>query len=111
MAPDNEITFGWNYTSVYATPTSLTFDAIHTDSGNTYTMGSVGGGDTSFVWDPYKYYTEGSQPPLAFSTYQLRVYDENGPSAAASPGSFMPNSNLRFALYKPQSYTPLDGEL
>lgn len=74
-------------------------------------MGSVAGGDTTFKWDPYKYFTDSNDPPLVYhSNYQLRVYDENGPSAAAKPGGFMPNSNLRFALYKPGKYTPLDGK-
>lgn len=98
-------------TSLYSTPDSLTFDAVHTDSDNTYTMGSVGGGESTFEWDPYKYHTENNSPPLVYETYQLRVYDKNGPSAAPAPGTFMPNTNIRFALYKPQSYTPLDGEL
>ncbi|TIA72721.1 hypothetical protein E3P77_00219 [Wallemia ichthyophaga] len=108
VAPDNAITFGWNLTSLYSTPDSLTFDAVHTDSDNTYTMGSVGGGESTFEWDPYKYHTENNSPPLVYETYQLRVYDKNGPSAAPAPGTFMPNTNIRFALYKPQSYTPLD---
>ncbi|TIB81900.1 hypothetical protein E3Q22_00630 [Wallemia mellicola] len=108
VAEGNEITFGWSLTSIYNTPESLTFDAVNTDSGNTYTMGSVAGGDTTFKWDPYKHFTDGNDPPLVYSTYQVRVYDDNGPSAAAKPGGFMPNSNLRFALYKPEKYTPLD---
>lgn len=110
VAEGNEITFGWSLTSIYNTPESLTFDAVNTDSGNTYTMGSVAGGDTTFKWDPYKHFTDGNDPPLVYSTYQVRVYDDNGPSAAAKPGGFMPNSNLRFALYKPEKYTPLDGK-
>ena len=39
----------------------------------------------------------------------LQVYDERGPGAAASPGLFAPNTQVKFALYRPQAYVPLES--
>ena len=36
------ITFGWNLTSLYETPTAITFKAWCTENGNTYDVGTVG---------------------------------------------------------------------
>lgn len=115
IASDAPITFGWNYTSLYVTPTSLTISAI-CDNGNTYPVGPTDGvidaAETSVVWDVYSYQQANPTLPLAVASYTLTVWDDRGPSATRMPGYFSPNSNLRFALYTPQAYTPIaSGEL
>ncbi|BGP14902.1 hypothetical protein JCM10213_003741 [Rhodosporidiobolus nylandii] len=111
VASGNPITWGWNYTSLYVTPTSLTFEARCSANGNTYTIGSVEAGATSLVWDPYEYAQSPNAIPFAQASYTLRVYDERGADATAEAGQFNgANSIVYFALYSPASYTSLaDG--
>jgi hypothetical protein len=59
IAQNQMITFGWNLTSVIATPTSITLSAVCAN-GNTYAVGpdpdgKVAGTATSVVWDVYSY--------------------------------------------------------
>ncbi|GAA5908063.1 hypothetical protein JCM6882_000216 [Rhodosporidiobolus microsporus] len=108
IAPSNAITFGWNYTSLYVTPTSLTFEARCSANGNTYTIGSVAGSETSIVWDAYAAQQSPNYPPLAQASYTLRVYDERGADATAEAGRFNgANAIINFAMYSPAAYTPL----
>ncbi|KAJ8294406.1 hypothetical protein OF846_002263 [Rhodotorula toruloides] len=114
IAPSNPITFGWNYTSLYVTPTSLTFEARCSANGFTYPVGptqGIPGSQTSLIWDPYAYAQSPNAVPFAQATYTLRVYDSRGPDATAQPGLFNgANSILTFAMYFPAQYTSLaDG--
>ncbi|EJT99171.1 hypothetical protein DACRYDRAFT_96043 [Dacryopinax primogenitus] len=114
IAPNNIITIGWNFTSLYSTPTHLTLSAYCQANGNTYpvgpTNGVIDGTAKSVTWDPYEYNQQPGVTPLAEASYTLRIVDERGPNVGAAPGLFSPNSQMTFALYKPQSYTPLsDG--
>ncbi|GAA5861796.1 hypothetical protein JCM8547_008555 [Rhodosporidiobolus lusitaniae] len=111
IASGNPITFGWNYTSLYVTPTSLTFEARCSANGNTYPVGTVAGSETSLVWDPYEYQQSANAVPFAQASYTLRVYDERGADATAQAGYFNgANSIINFAMYSPASYTSLaDG--
>src|SRR5258708_29413257 len=114
LATNIPITFGWNLTSLYVTPTSLTFSAYCSSNGNTYPVGptSVPAGDTELVWQPWTYQTgQGVQTPLVQGTYTMQVQDERGTSAVGSPGLFQYNNQMTFAFYTPQPYTPLSGEL
>jgi len=110
LATNIPITFGWNLTSLYVTPTSLTFSAYCSSNGNTYPVGptSVPAGDTELVWQPWTYQTgQGVQTPLVQGTYTMQVQDERGTSAVGSPGLFQYNDQMTFAFYTPQPYTPL----
>jgi len=114
IAPDNVITIGWNFTSLYATPTHLTLSAFCSANGNTYpigpTNGIIDGTARSVEWNPYDYNQIPGVTPLAEASYTLRIVDERGLGAGAAPGLFSPNEQMTFALYKPQSYTPIaDG--
>jgi len=114
IAPDNIITIGWNFTSLYATPTHLTLSAYCQANGNTYpigpTDGIIAGNAKSVTWNPYDYNQLPGVTPLAEASYTLHIVDERGSNAGAAPGLFSPNSQMTFALYKPQSYVPLsDG--
>jgi hypothetical protein len=113
IAQGNLITFAWNFTSLLATPTHLTVSAV-CDNGNTYpigpTDGIIPGTATSVIWDPYGYDQANPNTPLAQNTYTLHIWDDRGPNAPRAPGLLEPNTALKFALYKPQPYTPLsDG--
>ncbi|KAI1798426.1 hypothetical protein LXA43DRAFT_968735 [Ganoderma leucocontextum] len=112
IAPSNTITFAWNFTDVLATPTSLTVSAIG-DNGNTYpvgpTNGVIDGTATSVTWDLWSYQQAHSNLPLAPGSYVLHIWDDRGPGAAESPGYLQENSALKFALYTPEAYTPLES--
>jgi hypothetical protein len=112
IAQSEPVTFGWNMTSVIATPTRLTVSAI-CDNGNTYpvgpTDGIIPGTATQVVWDLFAYQQAHPNKPLAQATYTLTMWDDRGPTAAVRPGYLQQNSALRFALYTPEMYTPMDG--
>jgi len=109
------VTFGWNFTSVLSYPTSLVVQAVCSDNSNTYTIASsLPGTATNVTWAPYDYDQSAAQsgnPALIQATYRLEIFDERGLNAAASPGLFAPNTKVQFALYIPQPYTPISGEL
>lgn len=117
IAASNYVTFGWNLTSLYVTPTSLTVVASCSQNGNTYPVGPtnaagevenvIPGSSTQVVWSPFDYEQNGANVPLAAATYRLQIYDERGPTAAQAGGRFSPYSGMEFALYRPQAYTPL----
>lgn len=110
IAPNELVTFGWNMTSVIATPTHLTLSAV-CDNGNTYpvgpTDGIIPGTVSSVVWDVYSYQQNNPNKPLAQATYTLQIWDDRGPGAPIRPGYLTENDQLVFALYTPQPYTPL----
>ncbi|KAG6380715.1 hypothetical protein JVT61DRAFT_5093 [Boletus reticuloceps] len=110
IAQGEYITFGWNFTNVAVTPTAITVSAA-CENGNTYPVGPsdgiIAGNAQSVVWYPYGYQSANPSLPLAQAEYTLLVFAQGGPSAIPSPGYLAPNSQLRFALYTPQPYTPL----
>lgn len=113
LAPSYTVTLNWNLTSLYITPTSLTFSAYCSSNKNTYAIGptSVAGTETQLLWSPWDYQTgAGQQTPLVQGTYTLQVNDERGTTAYGTPGMFQYNNAITFAMYTPQPYTPLPGE-
>ncbi|KAF8968549.1 hypothetical protein BDZ97DRAFT_1755216 [Flammula alnicola] len=110
IASGDDITFAWNFTNILATPTHLTVSAV-CDNGNTYpvgpTDGIIPGTATQVVWDVYSYQVNNPGKPLAQATYTLNIWDDRGPGAAIKPGFMQENSALQFAMYTPQSYTPI----
>lgn len=110
IASGEYITFGWNFTGLYVTPTSLTVSAA-CENGNTYPIGPsngvIPGNAQSVVWYPYGYQTANPALPLAQATYTLQIWGDQGPSAAPTAGYLEANSDMQFALYTPQPYTPL----
>ncbi len=112
IAAANTITFAWNFTDVLATPTSLTVSAVG-DNGNTYPVGPTDGiipvTATSVLWDLGAYQSAHPNLPLAEATYVLHIWDDRGSGAAREPGFLSENSALKFAMYSPQPYTPLEG--
>jgi hypothetical protein len=110
IAPSQPVTFAWNFSYVLSTPAHLTVSAI-CQNGNTYpigpTDGIIPGSATSVVWDPYAWDQNNPNSPLPQATYTLEIFDNRGPGSARAPGLLQPNNALRFALYTPQSYTPI----
>jgi len=112
IAPSNSITFGWNFTSLLVTPTSLTVSAV-CENGNTYpvgpTDGIIPGTATQVVWDLWAYNQANPATPLAPTSYTLEIWGDRGRDAVATGGQLSSNMNLKFALYSPASYTPLSS--
>jgi len=112
IAESQIVTFGWNFTNIILTPTHLTVSAI-CDNGNTYpvgpTDGVIPGTATQVVWDPFSYQQANPQTPLAQASYTLTIWDDRGPTPPPEPGLFQPPPGLRFAMYTPQPYTPLNS--
>lgn len=108
------ITFGWQYTSLSATPQRLFVVASCSQNGNTYPIApsptGIPGTQTNVTWDAFEYGLQAHKqgnPDLVQGKYRLLIYDERGPSAAPKGGEFSPNNNAEFALYYPKPYTPL----
>ena len=112
IAASNTVTIAWNFTSLLSTPSSLTLSAVG-DNGNTYpvgpTDGIIPGTATSVTWDLWSYQQAHPTLPLVPGTYTLSIWDDRGPGASRAPGLFSENTALQFALYTPQSYTPLES--
>ena len=113
IAPSQLVTFGWNFTALIVTPTHLTISAI-CDNGNTYpvgpTDGVIAGTATQVVWDVYSYQQANPSQPLAQASYTITMWDDRGPEATRAGGFLSPFSGMKFALYTPQSYTPLSSK-
>ncbi|KZT66567.1 hypothetical protein DAEQUDRAFT_796522 [Daedalea quercina L-15889] len=112
IAPSNNITFAWNFTSLLVTPTSLTVSAV-CENGNTYpvgpTDGIIPGTATQVVWDLWSWNEANPATPLAVETYTLEIWGDLGRDAVATGGQLSSNMDLQFALYSPASYTPLSS--
>ncbi|KIY47314.1 hypothetical protein FISHEDRAFT_66136 [Fistulina hepatica ATCC 64428] len=110
LAENQLVTFGWNFTDVIVTPTSLTVSAV-CENGYTYAVGPndgiIEGTATQVVWDIYSYQKAHPSIPLVPATYTLTIWDDRGPGATRAAGYMSPNDALTFAIYTPQAYTPL----
>jgi hypothetical protein len=111
------ITFGWNFSYLLQQPQLLTIKAICDDTRNTYPVGLVSGMDdagvvpgtaTEVVWDLKRYQEENQQLPLGEGNYRLTIWDERGESALPQPGLMRQFGGLRFGMYTPANYVPLD---
>ncbi|WRT69955.1 uncharacterized protein IL334_006946 [Kwoniella shivajii] len=122
IAQDNWITFGWNATSLYVQPSSLTIVASCSANGNIYPVGPnptpsgnvsanvFPGNTTKVVWNPYEWEQIPGQVPFAEATYVLKIYDERGDGAAVKGGYLSPYAGKNFMMYRPGGYTSLsDG--
>jgi len=113
IAANNPITFGWNYTYLVQTPTRLTVSAFCSSNGNTYpvgpTDGVIEGAATQVVWDVYAYEQRQGAVPLAQAEYTLFINDERGPNSGLHAGLLTPNSGMKFSLYRPRDYVPLES--
>ena len=113
IAANNPITFGWNFTYLVQTPTRLTVSAFCSSNGNTYpvgpTDGVIEGAATQVIWDAYAYEQRQGAVPLAQAEYTLFINDERGPNSGLHAGLLTPNSGMKFSLYRPREYVPLES--
>ncbi|EIW72202.1 hypothetical protein M231_06171 [Tremella mesenterica] len=114
IASEENITFGWNLTSLYVQPKSLTVIASCSANGNTYPVGPTGGtgnvlpgNATQVIWNPWQAEQVPGATPFAQATYVLKIWDERGPGVPVKGGYLSDYSGTQFAMYRPGSYTPL----
>jgi len=105
------VTFGWNYTSLSATPTAINIMATCTANQQLYTLAAnqtVTNATGAITWDTGAYQATAVQNPLLTQIYTLLIYDaDSSPSAAAQAGYLAAFNSYTFGMYTPQQYTPL----
>lgn len=111
IAENNALTFGWNYTNILSYGNSITIAAFCSLNKITYTITTLPARATALTWDPYAQQQVAGYPAFAEATYTMQIYDERGPMAGPTAGLMSPNTALKFAMYKPQPYTPLACKL
>lgn len=107
------VTFAWNYTSLSVTPTAVNVVASCSLNDQMYTISHNMSVDPtgSVTWDTGSYQANATVPLLTAS-YTLIVYDvDEAATAVGSAGYLSPQNQYTFAMYLPQSYTPLNGKL
>ncbi|KAK9477378.1 hypothetical protein V1514DRAFT_273534, partial [Lipomyces japonicus] len=102
-------TFSWNYTSLIVSPSAVNVEAYCSMNDYYYPIAeNLTISHSSAVWDTGNY--QGSATvPLLTAEYTLFIYDSSSdPSEIASAGHLGPFDSLRFGVYSPQAYTPLN---
>ncbi|OAV96533.1 hypothetical protein PTTG_00981 [Puccinia triticina 1-1 BBBD Race 1] len=107
IAQNQPLTFGWNYTNILSFGNSITIVAYCSLNKISYTISTLPAQATAITWDPYALQQQPGYPLFAEATYTLQIFDERGMGAGPTPGLFSPSSQMKFAMYKPQPYTPL----
>jgi len=106
------VTFGWNYTSLQATPTAINVLASCSANSQTYTITmnqTVANNTGAVTWDTGNYQATAVQNPLLTETYTLVIYDAaSSISATAEAGYLAVYDSYTFGMYTPQAYTPLN---
>lgn len=105
------VTFGWNYTSLEATPTAINVLASCSANSQIYTITTnqtVANNTGAVTWDTGNYQATAVQNPLLTETYTLIIYDAGSSiSATAQAGYLAVYDSYTFGMYTPQPYTPL----
>ncbi|MCJ1472733.1 hypothetical protein MMC13_001382 [Lambiella insularis] len=102
----NQITFGWNYTSLSVTPSGI--DVVATCSGcaSAFTLTSNASVKETgaVVWDTASY--TGGQNPLLTEEYTLIIHDASQPTTAAAKAGYLGTfDTFTFGIYRGQDYT------
>ena len=106
----NNITFGWNYTSLSNEPKAIDVYVTCPANSATYTISNNMTFHTSakVFWDTLPEQT--GDNPLLTEHYTLVIHDAaKDPSQMASAGNLGAYSQFRFAMYTPQTYQNLSG--
>jgi hypothetical protein len=105
------VTFGWNYTSLEATPTAVNVLATCTANQQLYTIAAnvtVSNATNGVTWDTGSYQQTAVSDPLLTNIYTLIIYDAASDiSATAEAGYLAVQDTYTFGMYTPQPYTPL----
>lgn len=105
------ITWGWNYTSLQATPTAIDVLVSCSTASKTWTLTQNMTYETkgSYTWDTHAYAETAVQNQLLTAEYTLLIYDaESSVKATAEAGYLSTFDGFKFGLYKPQDYQPLN---
>lgn len=105
----DDITFGWNYTSLQGTPTAIDVLVSCSSASATWTLTQNMTFETkvSYVWDTNSDGGVATQP-LRVDLFTLIIKDSDASiSDTADPGYLGTYSGLKFGLYTGQPYTPL----
>ncbi|MCJ1321899.1 hypothetical protein MMC15_007244 [Xylographa vitiligo] len=108
----DQITFGWNYTSLIVTPTAI--DILATCSGcvSAYTLANNASVKEtgSVVWDTSGYAT--GTNPLLTESYTLIIHDAAQPTTAAAQAGYLGTyDSFMFGMYIPQPYSDLGMDI
>ncbi|KFZ18193.1 hypothetical protein V502_04219 [Pseudogymnoascus sp. VKM F-4520 (FW-2644)] len=104
----DKATFGFNFTSLSATPTALNILATCTLNQALYTIAmnqTINSTATTqqAIWDSN---ADASSSPLVVATYTLIIYDSDGSeSDVPEAGYLAPFKSYAFGMYNPQDYT------
>lgn len=103
----DDVTFGWNLTSVSVTPSAVDILASCSTNQATYTIAvnqTINGSTGGVVWDTGKYQSTATQLLLT-GTYTLIIYDaDSSISATPASGYLAPFKQFTFGMYTPQAY-------
>ena len=104
----DQITFGWNYTSLVVTPTAVDILVSCAANDATYTLSTNASVKEtgSVVWDTKA--DESGTTPLLTDTYTLIIHDAAQAVTAVGKSGYLGTFNsFTFGMYLPQPYTPL----
>lgn len=104
----DNITLGWNYTGLEATPTAIDVLLSCSTASETWTLTNnmTFETDVSYVWNSAEQAGNVEQP-LLMEMYTLIIKDSEAEvSDVPSPGMLGSNSDFTFGLYHKVSYTP-----
>ena len=107
----DQITFGWNYTSLIVTPTAVDILVSCAANQATYTLSNNASVKEtgSVVWDTKA--DESGTAPLLTETYTLIIHDAAQAVTAVGKAGYLGTFNsFTFGMYLPQPYTPLSGK-
>ncbi|QKX54595.1 uncharacterized protein TRUGW13939_01683 [Talaromyces rugulosus] len=101
------VTFGWNYTSVEITPTAVDVIAACSSNSATYTLAkNLSYATSSVIWNTNDD-NETATNPLLTAYYTLIIYEAGtSPTDVASAGALGP-ATFSFGMYVTQAPTPL----
>ncbi|KAF9875640.1 hypothetical protein CkaCkLH20_07021 [Colletotrichum karsti] len=104
------VTWKWNYTNVQSNPTAV--DVLISCSSRTQawtlTQNMSFVEPATYTWDTSVQATDPSAP-LGNDEYTLIIYDAESQVTATAAAGFLGSSNaLKFGMYKPQEYQPLN---
>ncbi|MCJ1383408.1 hypothetical protein MMC17_006522 [Xylographa soralifera] len=104
----DQITFGWNYTSLIVTPTAIDILATCSGCASAYTLSNNASVKEtgSVVWDTSGYAT--GTNPLLTESYTLIIHDAAQPTTAAAQAGYLGVYNsFTFGMYAPQPYSDI----
>ncbi|TAQ86281.1 hypothetical protein B7494_g5402 [Chlorociboria aeruginascens] len=106
------VTFGWNYTSLLATPTAINVMATCTANQELYTLAvnqTFSNATGAVTWDTGAYQATAVSNPLLTEVYTLIIYDAaSSISATAQAGYLAVYDQYVFGMYVPQPRVDLN---